>query len=166
MDGVGLPLTKKSGGSGLKTCASSRSIRLSMTVETRELTYETRGRDEVKDITADVARIVASSSAGSGIVTIFVPGSTAGITTIEYEPNVVADLVDAVRRLIPENHPYRHNTIDDNGHSHLRASLIGPSLTVPFRKKELLLGTWQQIVLVDFDTRPRRRRIIVQIIGE
>lgn len=145
---------------------SSGSIKISMAVETRELSYETRGRDDVKDITADVARVIASSAVASGIVTIFVPGSTAGVTTIEYEPNVVADLVDVVRRLIPENHPYRHNAIDDNGHSHLRASLIGPSLTIPFRKKELLLGTWQQIVLVDFDTHPRRRRVIVQIMGE
>ncbi len=137
-----------------------------MVVETKELAYETQGRDDVKDITADVAREVAASLAESGIVTVSVPGSTAAITTIEYEPHVVADLVEALRRLIPENHPYRHNTMDDNGHSHLRASLVGPSLTVPFRQKKLLLGTWQQIVLVDFDTHPRRRRVIVQILGE
>jgi len=137
-----------------------------MAVETRQLSLETRGRDEIKDLTHEVARAVRASSISSGIVTIFVPGSTAGVTTIEYEPNVVGDLAEAVRRLVPENLPYRHNAIDDNAHSHVRASLIGPSLSVPFANKELMLGTWQQIVLIDFDTHSRHRRVIIQIVGE
>ncbi|MCS6817626.1 MAG: secondary thiamine-phosphate synthase enzyme YjbQ [Blastocatellia bacterium] len=137
-----------------------------MAVETKQVTLPTQGRDEIRDITPEVARAVRSSAISSGTVTIFVPGSTAGVTTIEYEPNVVADLADAIRRLVPENMPYRHNAIDDNGHSHVRAALVGPSLTVPFVNKELLLGTWQQIVLIDFDTHPRQRRLIFQIVGE
>jgi len=137
-----------------------------MAVETKQVTLPTQGRDEIRDITPEVARAVRSSAISSGTVTIFVPGSTAGVTTIEYEPNVVADLAEAIRRLVPENAPYRHNAIDDNGHSHVRAALLGPSLTVPFVNKELLLGTWQQIVLIDFDTHPRQRRLIFQIIGE
>ncbi len=137
-----------------------------MAVETKQVTIPTQGRDEVRDITPEVARAVRSSAISSGTVTVFVPGSTAGVTTIEYEPNVVADLAEAIRRLIPEGAPYRHNTIDDNGHSHVRAALVGPSLTVPFVNKELLLGTWQQIVLIDFDTHPRQRRLILQIVGE
>jgi secondary thiamine-phosphate synthase enzyme len=138
----------------------------SMAVETKEFSLETRGKDEIKDITKEVARAVRSSAISSGTVTVFVPGSTAGITTIEYEPNAVHDLAEAVRRLVPENLSYRHNTIDDNGHSHVRAALVGPSLTVPFTNKELLLGTWQQIVVIDFDTHSRQRRVIVQILGE
>ncbi len=130
------------------------------------MTIPTQGRDEVRDITPEVARAVRSSAISSGTVTVFVPGSTAGVTTIEYEPNVVADLAEAIRRLVPENAPYRHNAIDDNGHSHVRAALVGPSLTIPFVNKELLLGTWQQIVLIDFDTHPRQRRLIFQIVGE
>lgn len=137
-----------------------------MAVETAQFSLETRGKDDIKDITKDVARAVKSSAVSSGTVTVFVPGSTAGITTIEYEPNAVDDLAEAVRRLVPEGLSYRHNAIDDNGHSHVRAALVGPSLTVPFTNKELLLGTWQQIVLMDFDTHPRQRRVIVQIIGE
>ncbi len=137
-----------------------------MAVETKQVTLSTRGRDEIQDITPEVARAVRSSAISSGTVTIFVPGSTAGVTTMEYEPNLIADVAEAIRRLVPENLPYRHNTIDDNGHSHVRAALIGPSLTVPFVNKELLLGTWQQIVLIDFDTHPRQRRLIFQIVGE
>jgi secondary thiamine-phosphate synthase enzyme len=137
-----------------------------MAVETKQFSLETRGKDEIKDITKDVARAVTSCAVSSGTVTVFVPGSTAGITTIEYEPNAVHDLAEAVRRLIPENLAYRHNAIDDNGHSHVRAALVGPSLTVPFTNKELMLGTWQQIVLIDFDTHSRQRRVIVQIVGE
>ncbi len=137
-----------------------------MAVETKQVTLSTRGRDEIQDITPEVARAVRSSAISSGTVTIFVPGSTAGVTTMEYEPNLITDVAEAIRRLVPENLPYRHNTIDDNGHSHVRAALIGPSLTVPFVNKELLLGTWQQIVLIDFDTHPRQRRLIFQIVGE
>jgi secondary thiamine-phosphate synthase enzyme len=137
-----------------------------MAVETKQVTLPTRGRDEIRDITPEVARAVRSSAISSGTVTIFVPGSTAGVTSMEYEPNLVTDVTEAIRRLVPENLPYRHNAHDDNGHSHVRAALVGPSLTVPFVNKELLLGTWQQIVLIDFDTHPRQRRLIFQIVGE
>ncbi|MBI3949563.1 MAG: YjbQ family protein [Acidobacteria bacterium] len=137
-----------------------------MTVETKEFSVETRGRDDIRDITGEVARAVRSSRLSSGVVTVFVAHSTAGVTTIEYEPGAVSDLKQVIRRLIPEDTGYEHNRIDDNAHSHLRAALIGPSLSVPFVNKELILGTWQQIVLCDFDTGPRRRRVILQIVGE
>jgi secondary thiamine-phosphate synthase enzyme len=104
----------------------------------------------------------------NGLVTVFVPGSTAGITTIEYEPGVVEDLKKAIERLAPQNIHYDHDARwgDGNGFAHVRASLLGPSLTVPFQEGNLLVGTWQQIVLVDFDNRPRNREIIVQVTGE
>lgn len=137
-----------------------------MAVETKRISLNTRGRDDICNITDEVARVVRSSRISSGVVTVFVPHSTAGITTIEYESGAVADLSRVIRRLIPEDPSYAHNRIDDNAHSHLRAALIGPSVTVPFVNKELVLGTWQQIVLCDFDTHPRRRQVILQIIGD
>jgi secondary thiamine-phosphate synthase enzyme len=137
-----------------------------MTVETKEFSVETQGRDDLRDITGEVARAVRASRVTSGVVTVFVAHSTAGVTTIEYEKGAVSDLANTIRRLIPEDPGYAHNRIDDNAHSHLRAALIGPSLSVPFVNKELILGTWQQIVLCDFDTSPRRRRVVLQIMGE
>lgn len=139
-----------------------------MTVITRELHYDTRGNTHVVDITSDVARAVAESGLTEGIVTVFVPHSTCGLSTMEYEPGCVEDLQRLFARLIPEEIPYAHNRRwgDDNGHAHLRATLLGPSLTVPFSQGRLLLGTWQQIILVDFDVRPRRRRVVLQILGE
>lgn len=137
-----------------------------MTVETKEFVLETRGRDDIRDITPQVADAVRSGRISSGVVTVFVAHSTAGVTTIEYEPGAVADLAHLIRRLVPEDPAYAHNRIDDNAHSHLRAALIGPSLSVPFVNKKLMLGTWQQIVLCDFDTGSRRRRVILQIVGD
>ncbi len=137
-----------------------------MTIETKEFSLDTRGRDDIRDITDDVAQAVQSGRITSGVVTVFVAHATAGLTTIEYERGAVSDLVQTVRRLIPEDPGYAHNRIDDNAHSHLRAAFIGPSLTVPFVNKKLILGTWQQIVLCDFDTSPRHRRVILQIMGE
>ncbi len=137
-----------------------------MAVETKRISLSTRGRDDICNITEEVARAVRSSRISSGVVTVFVPHSTAGITTIEYESGAVVDLSRVIRRLIPEDPSYEHNRIDDNAHSHLRAALIGPSVTVPFVNKELILGTWQQIVLCDFDTRSRRRQVILQIVGD
>lgn len=137
-----------------------------MAVETKRISLSTRGRDDICNITDEVARAVRSSRISSGIVTVFVPHSTAGITTIEYESGAVVDLSRVIRRLIPEDPSYEHNRIDDNAHSHLRAALIGPSVTVPFVNKELILGTWQQIVLCDFDIRSRRRQVILQIVGD
>jgi secondary thiamine-phosphate synthase enzyme len=137
-----------------------------MTVETKEFSLETRGRDDIRDITDDVAQTVRSSRITSGVVTVFVVHATAGLTTIEYESGAVSDFKQLLRRLMPEDPNYAHNRIDDNAHSHLRAAFIGPSLSVPFVNKTLMLGTWQQIVLCDFDTSPRRRRVVCQIIGE
>lgn len=129
---------------------------------------ETQGNSDVIEITADVERAVKESGISSGTVTVFIPGSTAGITTIEYESGAVGDFRRSFERLVPENIEYKHNEKwgDGNGHSHIRASWLGPSLAVPFDSSKLLLGTWQNIVLVDFDNRPRQRRIILLISGE
>ncbi len=137
-------------------------------VVTRELPLQTSGGYDVQDITGEVARGVKESKLAAGTVTIFCPGSTGGLTTIEYESGVVSDLQQVLDELTPPGRAYRHHLRwgDDNGHSHIRAALVGPSLTVPFVNGELTLGTWQQIVFCDFDTRPRARRLVVQIIGE
>jgi secondary thiamine-phosphate synthase enzyme len=137
-----------------------------MKVVTRRLTYQTRGDNDITDITPDVAREVAASGVGAGTVTVFVTGSTAGIAVIEREAGLLSDFQGTWERLVPRGHPYRHNVADDNAHSHLRASLLGPSLVIPLVAGRLTLGTWQQVVLVDFDTRPRRREVVVQIVGE
>jgi secondary thiamine-phosphate synthase enzyme len=120
------------------------------------------------DLTTEVAKAVADSEIVSGIATVFVTGSTAGITTIEFEPGLVHDISTAFERLFPRDLHYRHHERwgDDNGHSHVRASMLGPSLTVPFRDGRLTLGTWQQIILVDFDTSPRTRNYVIQILGD
>lgn len=129
---------------------------------------ETTGQGDVRDISASVRQAVSESSFLAGIATVAVVGSTAGITTIEYEPGVVADFNRLLEQLVPRDGAYQHHERwgDDNGSSHVRAALIGPSLTVPFTHSTVQLGTWQQIVLVECDTRPRRRQVIVQIIGE
>ncbi len=128
----------------------------------------TRGNNDIHNITADVASSVSRSGVSSGIVTVFVPGSTASVTTIEYEPGAVEDLRDAIERLAPVTLQYRHDARwgDGNGYAHVRAALLGPSLSIPLRDNELQLGTWQQIILVDFDNRPRNREVIVQIVGD
>ena len=140
-----------------------------MPVETHQINIETRGNNQVLNITEQVARHVGSGGIASGTATVFVIGSTGGITTTEYEPGLVTrDLEVAFEKIAPEHGTYLHEETwhDDNGHSHVRASLLGPSLTVPFVDHTLLLGTWQQIILIDFDTRARSRKIIVQVIGE
>jgi len=128
----------------------------------------TRGQGDTKDLTGDVAGAVAGSGAAAGIVTVFVVGSTAGVTTIEYEPGAVSDLDRTFERIAPRDGEYAHHLRwgDDNGSSHVRAAMLGPSLTVPFAEGRLALGTWQQVVLVEFDTRPRTRRVVIQVIGE
>jgi secondary thiamine-phosphate synthase enzyme len=120
------------------------------------------------DITADIAREISNSTINNGIATIFISGSTAGITTIEYENGLVSDFKQMWDRNIPLNISYEHDRRwgDGNGYSHVRASLQGPSLVVPFANKKMLLGTWQQIVVVDFDNRPRSREIALQLLGE
>ena len=135
---------------------------------TARLRRETRGHDDIHDLTADVQALVDRHSLREGQVLVFVPGSTAGLTTIEFEPGLLKDLPAAFERLAPRGLRYHHEDTwhDGNGHSHVRASLLGPSLVVPVTGGKLLLGTWQQIVLVDFDNRPRRRDVVVQLSGE
>ena len=139
-----------------------------MAIVTHTQQIKTQGRDDCQDLTDAVQDVVSRSGIREGLATVFVTGSTAGVTTIEYEPGLVQDLQAAVRRLFPASLPYAHHESagDDNGFSHLRASFIGPSLTVPIQAGRLQLGTWQQIVLVDFDVRPRTRSYVVQILGE
>ena len=139
-----------------------------MTVVTGEINVQSRGNCETIDITPQVAKNVQESGVNSGIATLFITGSTAGITTIEYEPNLVTDFRNTWDRLVPEDISYEHDKTwgDGNGHSHVRASMLGPSLVIPFVNKRLALGTWQQVVLVDFDNRSRSRRVLVQILGE
>ena len=138
-----------------------------MTVVTKELEIETGGFNDVHDITPLVNGFVRDLPFSEGSVTIFVPGSTAGVTTIEFESGVVDDLKNAFERLVPQALEYRHNLRwgDGNGFSHVRSAICKTSLTVPFSDKRVLTGTWQQIVLMDFDNRKRRRRVIVQGIG-
>jgi secondary thiamine-phosphate synthase enzyme len=136
-------------------------------VSTHGITLKTRGDNDVHDITGEVSGAARESGVRDGIVTVFVPGSTAGITAIEYEPGMVEDLKQFLERTAPTDAPYVHNHGgDSNGHAHVRSAFIGPSLTVPLIDGRLGLGTWQQIVLVDFDDRPRKRDVTVQIVGE
>jgi secondary thiamine-phosphate synthase enzyme len=139
-----------------------------MPVETRTLTVKSRAETDMIDITSEVQKAVSSSKIRSGTVTVFVQGSTASVSTIEFEPNLVQDFKDAMERIVPSKIKYRHTETwgDDNGKSHVRATLMGPSLTVPFKEKKLLLGTWQQIVLLDFDVPARNRELVVQIVGD
>ena len=137
-------------------------------VLTKKISLQTEGQCDIIDITPQVEQQVAETSMNSGTATVFVAGSTAGISTIEYESGLVSDFKDMWERNAPKNIPYDHDRRwdDGNGYSHVRASLLGASLVVPFNDKRLTLGTWQQIVLVDFDNRPRSRQIILQIMGE
>jgi secondary thiamine-phosphate synthase enzyme len=137
-----------------------------MTVTGGLLRLQTPGNGEIVDITEGVARIVATSGADRGVVTVFAVGATAGVTTMEYEPGGVSDLQALLDRLIPATGEYEHNRLnhDSNSHAHQRASLIGPSETIPVVDGRLMLGTWQQIVLLDFDDRPRERTVSVQVV--
>lgn len=138
-----------------------------MKIHTTYLPVKTKGNTDIIDITGDIQDKIDKYDMKEGQVTIFVPGSTGGLTTMEFEPNLGEDIRKAFERLAPEGMDYAHHLTwgDDNGHSHVRASFLGPSLTVPVREKRLTLGTWQQIVFIDFDTSPRTRKLIVQIIG-
>jgi secondary thiamine-phosphate synthase enzyme len=137
-------------------------------VATHKREIMTRGQGDAHDLTDTVATIVAASKCTAGIATVFVVGSTAAVTTIEFEPGAIADLNDLLEELAPRGANYRHHLRwgDDNGSSHVRAALMGPSLTVPFADRQLLVGTWQQIVLLELDTRPRKREVVVQVMGE
>lgn len=132
------------------------------------INIKTKREIEITDITPKVSDIIKKSNLTTGIVCLFVPGSTGTLTTIEYEPGLLKDMPAAVERLFPKDIEYKHHETwhDYNGHSHIRASFIGPSLTIPIKDGKLTLGTWQQIVFIEFDVRPRDRKIEVQIIGE
>lgn len=137
-------------------------------VITKTITFSTKGNSDIIDITDRVENLLSKADIKNGIAVISVIGSTAGVTTCEYESGVIQDLKEALSRLIPQKPGYHHDAAwgDGNAHSHLRASLISPSLTVPIQNKSLLLGTWQQIIFIDFDNRSRQRKIIVQFQGE
>ena len=137
-------------------------------VITRKISLQTKGNCDIVDITPQIAQQLADADINSGTATLFVVGSTAGISTIEFESGLLSDFQSMWERNIPQNIPYDHDRRwgDGNGHSHVRASLLGASLVIPFNDKRLTLGTWQQIVLVDFDNRPRSRQIILQIMGD
>jgi secondary thiamine-phosphate synthase enzyme len=138
-----------------------------VTVHTGLLRLETEGEAQIVDLTEGVLAVVRQSGVSSGVVSVFVTGSTAALTTMEFEPGGVADLRALVERLVPREGEYAHNVLnhDDNAHAHLRASLIGPSETVPLVAGRLVLGTWQQLVLIDFDDRPRAREVHVQVVS-
>lgn len=137
-----------------------------MTVTTHRLTLKTKGNTDIVDITDEVAAAVRTAGVADGSVVVFVGGSTAGITTIEYEPGLLRDLKAFFEELAPQGAGYAHNHGgDSNGHAHVRAAVVGPSVAIPFENGRLALGTWQQVVLVDFDDRPRSREILVQVLG-
>ncbi len=139
-----------------------------MSVITKAIKLSTKGHTDIIDITERVAHCVNASKVTEGIVTAFIPGATGGITTIEHEPGLIKDLKKAFERLISEKIEYAHHLRhkDYNGHSHIRASFIGPSLTIPFTERALQLGIWQRVIFIDFDNRPRKRELVIQIIGE
>jgi len=139
-----------------------------MTVVTRDIAFQTKGNCDILDITSQVEKRVEESGISKGTVTLFVTGSTAGVTTIEYEPRLLSDFKNMWDRVIPQNISYEHNKTwgEGNGHSHVRASMLGASLTIPFVGKKLTLGTWQQVVFIDFDNRPRSRKLVLQVMGE
>jgi len=137
-------------------------------VVTRKISLKTKGECDIVDITSQVEGQVSEANINSGTVTIFIAGSTAGVSTIEFESGVLSDFQDMWQKSVPKGIAYNHDRRwgDGNGYSHVRASLLGPSMVVPFTDRRLTLGTWQQIVLVDFDNRPRSRQVVLQIMGE
>jgi secondary thiamine-phosphate synthase enzyme len=138
-----------------------------MTVVSDSIPFRTRSECEVLDITEKVQDIISQGTTKSGVAFLFVPGSTAALTTMEYEPGVATDLMATLERLAPKDGSYAHEKRwhDGNGHSHVRAALIGPDLCVPIRNKKLVLGTWQQITFIELDIRPRDRTVLVRVIG-
>jgi len=139
-----------------------------MPVITASISLSTRGNADIHDITEQVRQLVTQSKLKNGVATLFCPSSTSALTTIEYEPGCLSDLRRLFDEIIPPNRTYQHDQAwgDGNGHSHVRAALLGASLSVPFVESRLTLGTWQQIIYVDFDNRPRRRELVVQMVGE
>jgi secondary thiamine-phosphate synthase enzyme len=139
-----------------------------MTIANDTISLETKGNCDIIDITNRLSLLLSKHKMKIGNAVVFVSGSTAGITTIEFEPGLKRDFAEIMERLAPQNARYYHEDTwnDGNGHSHIRSSLIGPSLTIPFEKGAFLLGTWQQVIFIDFDNRPRNRTLVVQLIGE
>ena len=139
-----------------------------MAVITRKIKLNTKGDTDIIDITGQVQDVVSKCSVEDGIITVFVSGSTGGLTTVEYEPGLVEDLKTYFEKIAPKSGKYQHNIRwhDGNGYAHVRASFLGPSLSIPLVKGNMQLGTWQQIIFIDFDNRPRKRELIVQIVGD
>ncbi|HDQ16103.1 MAG TPA: YjbQ family protein [Bacteroidetes bacterium] len=139
-----------------------------MSVFYDEINFNTDGEVDIIDITSDIKQVISKSKIKDGIICAFVKGSTGSITTIEYEPGLKKDLPRALQKIAPKGEHYDHHETwhDDNGHSHVRASLMGPSVTMPIRNGKLIHGTWQQVVFVELDTSPRDRKVIIQIVGE
>jgi secondary thiamine-phosphate synthase enzyme len=139
-----------------------------MPVKTFSLSLSTRGNADIHDITDAITKQVAQSGLSTGTVTVFCPSSTSALTTIEYENGAISDLRRLFDEIVPQSREYAHNERwhDGNGHSHVRAALLGPSLTIPFVNGTLTLGTWQQVIYVDFDNKPRRRELVLQVMGE
>jgi len=139
-----------------------------MTTKTEHITIDTTAGVQIIDITSEINKLLAKSDLQEGLATVFVPGSTATVTTIEYEPGLVADMTKALDRIAPRNGHYEHDQRwhDGNGHSHIRAAFLKPSVTIPFSNNTLMLGTWQQLMFIELDVRPRNRTIIVQFIGD
>jgi secondary thiamine-phosphate synthase enzyme len=159
------------------TSTSARSIRRTLLADGRkiphvrahheDLTLSTKGDGDVIDVTMHAQKIIANAGMTDGLCTVFVAHSTCGVTTIEYEPGCNADLNQVFEEIVPPDRPWEHNArnADTNGHSHVRAAMIGPSVTIPFAQGELCIGTWQKVVCIDFDDRPRSRRLVVQLLG-
>ena len=139
-----------------------------MSVKTTSISLRTLGNADIHDITNQIADAVSKSGLRSGTATVFCPSSTSALTTIEYESGALSDLRRLFDEIIPAGREYAHNERwqDGNGHSHVRAALLGPSITIPFVDRQLTLGTWQQVIYIDFDIRPRQRQLVVQLIGE
>ena len=138
-----------------------------MHIQTKRFQISTKGNTDIIDLTPRLTEIIEPSSMTDGQVTVFVPGSTAGVSVVEYEPGLLRDIPEFLEKIAPSQATYHHDQTwhDGNGHAHVRATLIGPSLTIPFEKKTLTLGTWQQVILLDFDNRARKREIVVQLMG-
>ncbi len=139
-----------------------------MAVKTYHISISSKGDGEIKDLTEQVTSRLTESKLKDGTATVFVPGSTASITTIEFEPGLRKDMPEVLNRLVPAGVPYHHDATwgDGNGYAHVRSALMGPGIVVPFENGRLCLGTWQQVVLMDFDNRPRRREVVIQLSGE
>jgi secondary thiamine-phosphate synthase enzyme len=132
----------------------------------KKISLATRGFNDIIDITPSLRSVIQESRLKNGLLAVFVPGSTAGLTTIEYEPGLIEDIPEMLEKIAPMQAHYHHDQTWHNGYAHLRAALIGPSLTIPFEQSQMQLGTWQQVVLIDFDNHPRQRHLHVQLQGE